>query len=254
LHQLLRRPPKEFVFVGGDRVSAELFDEVERSFQGNSIDIDLSEAGHYLVMYSVPTVSTGGSNRSEMQSWLRINDDTNLPGGYGQAYIRRADNANEGYNAGATILQVGAGDDIRVQIQRTDDNTATVARTADKSGISFLRLDDAWDYIRSRPASNQTFGSGTTFESLTLDYDDELDTGSYPAQLDDLVQRESPSDLDPGSQWNGPYLKRGLPKDPWGREYQFKRDSQHNLDYDLWSLGRDGQPGGDDVTNWEQQS
>lgn len=81
----------------------------------------------------------------------------------------------------------------------------------------------------------------------------ELDTGEYPAQLANLAQREAPSDLDPGSQWNGPYLKRGLPKDPWGGVYQYKRESQHNQDFDLWSLGKDGQQGNDDVTNWDQQ-
>jgi general secretion pathway protein G len=80
----------------------------------------------------------------------------------------------------------------------------------------------------------------------------ELDTGGYPASLQELARREAPSDLDPGSQWNGPYLKKGLPKDPWGRPYSYKQESQHNQDYDLWSLGSDGQPGNDDVTNWEE--
>ena len=79
----------------------------------------------------------------------------------------------------------------------------------------------------------------------------ELDSGRYPASLEELVKREPPADLGTGVQWNGPYLKKGLPNDPWGRAYSYNRESQHNQDYDLWSLGPDGQPGNDDVTNWD---
>ena len=81
----------------------------------------------------------------------------------------------------------------------------------------------------------------------------ELDTGHYPTSLDELTRRESPSDIDPeaGGRWNGPYLKKGKPRDPWGRDYVYDPDSKHNQDYDLSSLGPDGQPGSDDVTNWE---
>ena len=81
----------------------------------------------------------------------------------------------------------------------------------------------------------------------------ELDLGQYPASLNDLVAKDAPAGLsqEDRQRWNGPYLKKGLPKDPWGRDYQFHRESQHNQDYDLFSLGPDGQPGNDDITNWE---
>jgi general secretion pathway protein G len=79
----------------------------------------------------------------------------------------------------------------------------------------------------------------------------ELDAGRYPGSLDDLVKRDRPSDLADEAHWNGPYLKKGLPDDPWGRPYSYNQASQHNQDYDLWSLGPDGQPGNDDVVNWE---
>ena len=81
----------------------------------------------------------------------------------------------------------------------------------------------------------------------------ELDTGQYPDALDALVAKDPPSTLSQEAQerWNGPYLKRGLPKDPWGRPYDYQKASQHHQDYDLASLGPDGQPGHDDVTNWE---
>ena len=81
----------------------------------------------------------------------------------------------------------------------------------------------------------------------------ELDVSSYPDSLEALVQREAPSSLEgeAADQWNGPYLKKGLPKDPWHRPYRYSVESQHNQDYDLYSLGADGQQGHDDVTNWD---
>ena len=45
-----------------------------------------------------------------------------------------------------------------------------------------------------------------------------------------------------------------LSKDPWGNDYQYASPGTHNKDYDLYSLGADGQPGGDgidaDIGNW----
>jgi len=81
----------------------------------------------------------------------------------------------------------------------------------------------------------------------------ELDLGRYPKSLAELVAKDAPSGLseEMRKQWNGPYLKKGLPKDPWGRDYQFTVESQHQQDYDLSSLGQDGQPGKDDVSNWQ---
>jgi len=55
------------------------------------------------------------------------------------------------------------------------------------------------------------------------------------------------------ARWDGPYLKRGLPADPWGRAYLYKQPGEHG-ELDIWSLGRDGQVGGSgdaaDVSNW----
>src|SRR3989338_7790471 len=79
----------------------------------------------------------------------------------------------------------------------------------------------------------------------------ELDSGSYPEKLEDLLK-------DPGESkapnWNGPYLKR-KPIDPWGREYNYKSPGQYSKDYDLYSYGGDGVEGGeDDVKNWEEET
>lgn len=80
------------------------------------------------------------------------------------------------------------------------------------------------------------------------------DTGAYPAAEQGLAAlRQNPGYGAEG--WNGPYLDEDLPKDPWGRDYQYVCPGVHNPDkYDLFSYGRDGRPGGEgedaDVGNW----
>jgi general secretion pathway protein G len=77
-----------------------------------------------------------------------------------------------------------------------------------------------------------------------------LDMGSYPTSLDALIQ--SPGG---GGNWNGPYLKKNaVPADPWGNPYNYKCCPGEHGDYDLWSDGADGRPGGTgenaDVASW----
>jgi general secretion pathway protein G len=55
---------------------------------------------------------------------------------------------------------------------------------------------------------------------------------------------------------SGKYLqKKRIPPDPWGNPYQYEQPGQNNPEsFDLWSLGADGQSGGEgvnaDVGNW----
>jgi len=78
-----------------------------------------------------------------------------------------------------------------------------------------------------------------------------IDTGHYPNQqqgLAALVTR--PSDE---AKWDGPYLRKGLPLDPWGNAYQYKIPGE-KIDFEVLSYGKDGQPGGTaeaaDIGNW----
>ena len=76
-----------------------------------------------------------------------------------------------------------------------------------------------------------------------------LDTGTTPDSLDDLVNEAG--DVDG---WNGPYVKPSSLKDPWGREYVYNFPGEHG-EFDLYSLGADGQPGGEDrnadINSWD---
>lgn len=78
-----------------------------------------------------------------------------------------------------------------------------------------------------------------------------LDTGHYPSTAQGLNALSNKPTNE--AKWDGPYLKKGLPPDPWGNSYQFRQPGQHG-EYDLFSYGRDGQAGGTgedaDITNW----
>jgi len=68
-----------------------------------------------------------------------------------------------------------------------------------------------------------------------------LDTGRYPTSDEGLaVLLNKPANAD---KWNGPYMKKDIPLDPWGHPYIYKiPGSKH--EYQITSFGRDGQPGG----------
>ncbi len=80
----------------------------------------------------------------------------------------------------------------------------------------------------------------------------EFNNGAYPTSEEGLgALLTKPASA---NDWKGPYLKK-RPKDPWGNPYQYRCPSSHNMDYDLFSYGRDGaEGGGDDVVNWEESS
>jgi len=78
-----------------------------------------------------------------------------------------------------------------------------------------------------------------------------IDTGHYPSTSQGLAALMTKPGNEP--KWDGPYLKKALPPDPWGSAYQYRQPGQHG-EYDLYSYGRDGQAGGSgedaDIANW----
>jgi general secretion pathway protein G len=68
-----------------------------------------------------------------------------------------------------------------------------------------------------------------------------LDTGRYPSAelgLKALVERPANE-----PKWNGPYLRKAIPLDPWGKPYLYRIPGE-KAEFDLLSYGKDGQPGG----------
>ena len=83
-----------------------------------------------------------------------------------------------------------------------------------------------------------------------------LDVGRYPTTqegLDALDRRPYSAD-----RWDGPYLKKGVPADPWARRYVYRSPGEAGRPYDLFTLGADGSPGGDgpnrDVNSWDNNA
>jgi general secretion pathway protein G len=80
-----------------------------------------------------------------------------------------------------------------------------------------------------------------------------LDMGRYPTTEEGLnALQTAPGGTETGA-WGGPYLKKGVPNDPWGRPYLYVSPGEHG-EFDLSSLGKDGRPGGTgedaDITTW----
>lgn len=78
-----------------------------------------------------------------------------------------------------------------------------------------------------------------------------LDVGQFPSDEQGLAALTArPNGV---TRWDGPYLQKGVPPDPWGRPYLYKSPGQHG-EFDLYSLGKDGQAGGSgdaaDVSSW----
>lgn len=76
----------------------------------------------------------------------------------------------------------------------------------------------------------------------------ELDTGDFPPSSEGLAALFAKPASAEG--WRGPYLEK-KPVDPWGREYKYRYPAEQGVDYDLFSLGKDGSESADDVKNWE---
>ena len=84
----------------------------------------------------------------------------------------------------------------------------------------------------------------TAISLFRQDYD------RWPIKLDEIVNR--PADIDE-AKWNQPTLRAKDLLDPWGRQFLYREPGEHGA-FDLYSLGKDGQQGGEkenaDVTNW----
>ena len=80
-----------------------------------------------------------------------------------------------------------------------------------------------------------------------------LDVGRYPTSDEGLqALRQKPGGLE---RWDGPYLKKDLPLDPWSKPFVYRSPGEHGP-YEIVSYGADGTPGGEgdnrDITSWEK--
>ena len=111
-------------------------------------------------------------------------------------------------------------------------------------GPRFIRQEEK---ARVRAARAQIELLGTALDTFRLDI------GRYPNTQEGLAAlRQRPGGLD---RWDGPYLKKDVPLDPWARPYGYRSPGDQGRPYDLYSLGADGQVGGEgdnrDLASWE---
>jgi len=73
-----------------------------------------------------------------------------------------------------------------------------------------------------------------------------LDLSRYPTTEEGLALLNSaPSDGAAAGRWRGPYLDEAVPNDPWDRPYVYRGERSATQGFTLYSLGADGQPGGE---------
>jgi general secretion pathway protein G len=84
-----------------------------------------------------------------------------------------------------------------------------------------------------------------------------LDNGVYPTSEQGLNALWEKPVLEPvPSEWDGPYLDKSVPEDPWDRPFEYSSPGVHGLPFDIRSFGADGLAGGEkenrDITSWEK--
>lgn len=80
-----------------------------------------------------------------------------------------------------------------------------------------------------------------------------IDTGRFPTSEEGIdALNNKPEEI---NNWKGPYLKKAVPKDPWGNPYVYRCPGDEGRDYDIICYGADGQEGGEgdnaDIVSWE---
>ena len=111
-------------------------------------------------------------------------------------------------------------------------------------GPRFIRQEEK---AKIRAAKAQIELLGTALDTFRLD------VGRYPSSDEGLeALRTKPGGLE---RWDGPYLKKDLHLDPWGKAYAYRSPGEHGP-YDIVSYGADGASGGEgdnrDITSWER--
>lgn len=92
----------------------------------------------------------------------------------------------------------------------------------------------------SKVSSSQRSTAAAQMQMLETSLDTyRLDLGRYPQKLEDLR-------INTGARWDGPYIPKEVPLDPWGNPYVYATPGKEGRPYSLMSYAADGQPGGTD--------
>ncbi len=105
-------------------------------------------------------------------------------------------------------------------------------------------------YSQVRKAKQQTAKTQIEMLMTTMNAN-RLDVGDFPSQSEGIDALFT----DPGVDgWDGPYLAKAIPKDPWKRNYQYTNPGQHG-EIDIFTYGKDNREGGAkedrDIGSWQ---
>lgn len=129
---------------------------------------------------------------------------------------------------------------LRVVVTARGTTTAkyynmTPQSLVDEDGQIYYELATREMMMGQREADIDIYNIGDALRSYNMEQ------GKYPSKLEDLTNGSAS------------YFQKGVPKDPWGRAYQYACPGSHRpLTFDLYSLGADGVPSTDDVVNWSK--
>lgn len=108
------------------------------------------------------------------------------------------------------------------------------------SSVGFMAIHYL-DKARTATAKTQIDSFSVALESYYID------CGTYPGAEDGLEALwKDKNSGSAGDRWQGPYLYKGVPKDPWGNEYIYVTPGENGLPYAITSYGADGKEGGAD--------
>jgi len=209
------------------------------------------------------------SNRKE-EFWIQVGETDQLTGGSGDdsttTTFARKDNSiffltpPEVLEIRFAKAELSAGDQVTFiehAMKRIDDLQTIVASAADSTADrimqgSILKIEAAQEIDSDQSVQSATFQLQAFGKALDL-Y--QIDMNSYPPSVIGLrALMERQTDLDPSMIWGGPYLKRGVPPDPWGNAYLYEvglNDFELQV-YKIWSAGpnkknENGEEGTDDI-------
>jgi len=160
------------------------------SIDAGRTTITLSEAGHYLAFYNIGVELVSGTGRIETQGSLNLSN-ANSAYGRSSCIILSSGGSAECWMSGAGIINATtSGDTLKAVAQRTDASASVARRMANTSALTLVRLNDSWAYARVREAGGgQTFNV-STWDTVSFDTEDELDTG-YVRSDGDLTLAEA---------------------------------------------------------------